>query len=51
VQDMGLAYHVHKQLLVRQGVIKTAVVRSPSVRVDEVTQREIDRLLCDLVPA
>ena len=49
-QDMGLSYHLHKQFLVRQGVIKTAHVRSPSVHVDEITQREIDRLLTDLIP-
>ena len=43
-------YHVHKQLLVRQGVIRTASVRSPTMKVDPVTQREIDELLAQLVP-
>src|ERR1700722_13731711 len=36
-QDLGLAYHVHKQLLVRLGVFKTAFVRSPAVGVDAIT--------------
>ena len=44
-------YHVHKQLLVRQGVIRTATVRSPTIRLDAATQLEIDQLLTDLVPA
>jgi hypothetical protein len=42
---------VHKQLLVRQGVIRTASVRSPTMRIDPVTQREIDDLLAELVPS
>lgn len=50
-QGGDLFYHLHKQLLVRQGVIRSAFVRSPTVAVDSVTQREIDQLLADLVPA
>jgi 4-hydroxy-tetrahydrodipicolinate synthase len=49
-QDMGLSYHVHKQLLVRLGVISTAFVRSPAIRVDPTTQREIDQVLSALAP-
>ena len=49
-QDMGLSYHVHKQFLVRLGVIKTAFVRSPAIRVDATTQREIDQVLSEFAP-
>ncbi len=44
-QGGDLFYHVHKQLLVRLGVIRTAVVRSPTVTVDSISQREIDDLI------
>ena len=44
-QGGDLFYHVHKQLLLRLGVIRTAVVRGPTMTVDPVTQREIDQLL------
>jgi dihydrodipicolinate synthase/N-acetylneuraminate lyase len=47
-QDMGLSYHVHKQLLVRLGVFTTAFVRSPAIRVDATTQREIDHVLSEV---
>ncbi|MGN6101681.1 MAG: dihydrodipicolinate synthase family protein [Devosia sp.] len=50
-QGGDLFYHLHKQLLVRQGVIRSAYVRSPTIEIDPVTQREIDTLLADLVPA
>ena len=44
-QGGDLFYHVHKQLLVKLGVIRTAFVRSPTMRVDPVTQREMDELI------
>jgi dihydrodipicolinate synthase/N-acetylneuraminate lyase len=50
-QGGDLFYHLHKQLLVRQGVIRSAFVRSPTIRVDAVTQGEIDNLIAALVPA
>jgi dihydrodipicolinate synthase/N-acetylneuraminate lyase len=50
-QGGDLFYHVHKQLLVRLGVIRTAVVRSPTVTLDAISQREIDELLDQLVTA
>ena len=50
-QGGDLFYHVHKQLLVRRGVIRTALVRSPTVSIDPITQREIDELLAILVPS
>jgi dihydrodipicolinate synthase/N-acetylneuraminate lyase len=49
VQGGDLFYHVHKQLLVRLGVIRTAVVRGPTMAIDTVTQGEIDQLLEGLV--
>lgn len=49
-QGGDIFYHVHKQLLVRKGIIRTALVRSPTMTVDALTQREIDELLAELVP-
>jgi dihydrodipicolinate synthase/N-acetylneuraminate lyase len=49
-QGGDLFYHVHKQLLVRQGVIRNATVRSPTMPLDDVTRREIAVLLAELVP-
>jgi 4-hydroxy-tetrahydrodipicolinate synthase len=49
-QGGDIFYHVHKQLLVRLGVIRTAHVRSPTIRLDPLTQREIDDVLTELVP-
>jgi len=50
-QGGDLFYHLHKQLLVKLGVIKSAHVRSPTITVDPVSQREIDELLEQLVAA
>ena len=50
-QGGDLFYHLHKQILVRRGVIRTAHVRSPTIVVDPVTQREIDALLAEMWPA
>jgi dihydrodipicolinate synthase/N-acetylneuraminate lyase len=44
-QGGDLFYHVHKRLLVHQGVIRNATVRSPTVPVDEITRKEIDELI------
>jgi 4-hydroxy-tetrahydrodipicolinate synthase len=44
-QGGDLFYHLHKQLLVRLGVIRTAVVRRPTMTLDAVSQREIDALI------
>jgi len=48
VQGGDIFYHVHKQLLVRRGIIRSAKVRSPTVPIDAITQREIDELLANL---
>lgn len=49
-QGGDIFYAMHKQLLVRQGVIRTAFVRSPTTAIDPVTAREIDELLAQTVP-
>ncbi len=49
-QGGDLFYHVHKQLLVRRGVIRTAHVRSPTIKLDPLTQREIDEVISQIVP-
>jgi 4-hydroxy-tetrahydrodipicolinate synthase len=49
-QGGDIFYHVHKHLLVRQGIIRSATVRSPTVAIDDITRREIDDLLADLFP-
>jgi dihydrodipicolinate synthase/N-acetylneuraminate lyase len=49
-QGGDLFYHVHKQLLVRMGIIRTAYVRSPTVRIDATTREEIETVLTSLVP-
>lgn len=48
-QGGDIFFHLHKQLLVRLGVIRTAMVRSPTVTVDPVTQREMTELIDHLV--
>lgn len=50
-QGGDLFFHLHKQLLVRLGVIRHAHVRGPTIAVDAVSQREIDELIEQLVPA
>lgn len=48
-QGGDIFYSMHKQLLVRRGVIRTAVVRSPTTAIDPVTAREIEELLAQVV--
>jgi 4-hydroxy-tetrahydrodipicolinate synthase len=50
-QGGDLYFHIHKQLLVKLQVIKSAYVRSPTIAVDAISQREIDELLEQLVAA
>ena len=50
-QGGDIFYAIHKQLLVRRGIIRTAFVRSPTTAIDPITQREIDELLAAIVPA
>ena len=43
-------YHLHKRMLVRQGVLRDAAVRGPTTRVDPTTENEIETLLVRLFP-
>ncbi len=47
-QGAGIFFAVHKEILRRRGVIRTAKVRSPAPPVDEHTHRELDRLIDEL---
>lgn len=49
-QGGDIFYFLHKQLLVRLGVIRTAVVRGPTTPIDAITAREIEELIAELVP-
>jgi 4-hydroxy-tetrahydrodipicolinate synthase len=50
-QGAGIFYYVHKELLRRRGVIRTAKVRSPAPPVDELTRRELQQAIDELYPA
>ncbi len=50
-QGAGIFYYVHKELLRRRGVIRTATVRAPAPPVDELTRRELEQLIAELYPA
>lgn len=47
-QGNGIFYYVHKELLRRRGVIRTAVVREPAPPVEALTQRELEALVAEL---
>ena len=49
-QGTGIFYYVHKEILRRRGVIRTAQVRSPAPPVDPLTQRELQHVLDELYP-
>lgn len=49
-QGGDIFYSLHKQLLVRRGIIRSAIVRGPTTAIDAVTAREIEELLTQLVP-
>jgi 4-hydroxy-tetrahydrodipicolinate synthase len=49
-QNGDLFYHVHKHLLVRQGVIRCAKVRGPTVTLDDATRQELEQLAERLFP-
>jgi len=44
-QSDDIFYHLHKQLLVKLGVIETAFVRGPTTLPDAISQREIDEVV------
>lgn len=45
LQEADVFYHLHKQLLVRMGIFRTARVRSPTMPLDAATRREIDEVI------
>ncbi|MBC7234805.1 MAG: dihydrodipicolinate synthase family protein [Chloroflexi bacterium] len=47
----GCYYHVHKEILRRRGVIRTAIVRGPIAPLDDILQRELQALIDELYPA
>lgn len=49
-QGNGIFYHIHKEILRRRGIIRTAKVRSPAPPVDAQTRREIQDLITALYP-
>ncbi|HEU5103904.1 MAG TPA: dihydrodipicolinate synthase family protein [Roseiflexaceae bacterium] len=49
-QGAGIFYYVHKELLRRRGVIRSATVRSPTPAIDAQTQRELEQLIEELYP-
>jgi dihydrodipicolinate synthase/N-acetylneuraminate lyase len=49
-QGSGIFYAVHKELLRRRGVIRTAKVRSPAPPVEALTLRELDQLIEQIYP-
>jgi len=50
MQGGDVFYHLHKQLLVRLGIITTARVRPPTTPIDTITKTEIENLIAQLVP-
>jgi 4-hydroxy-tetrahydrodipicolinate synthase len=49
-QGAGIFYHVHKEILRRRGVIRTAKVRSPAPTVDDLTRGELQQVIDNLYP-
>ena len=45
IQTNDLCYHLHKQFLVKLGVIKTSHVRGPTMLPDPISQSEIDEMI------
>jgi dihydrodipicolinate synthase/N-acetylneuraminate lyase len=44
-QSVEWSYHAYKRILVKRGVLKTAVVRRPTCRFDDVAQQELEELM------
>jgi len=45
IQTNDLFYHLHKQFLVKLGIIKTSHVRGPTMLPDPISQNEIDEMI------
>jgi 4-hydroxy-tetrahydrodipicolinate synthase len=48
-QGVGLFYQVHKEILRHRGIIRTAKVRSPAPALDELTRRELQQILDEII--
>jgi 4-hydroxy-tetrahydrodipicolinate synthase len=48
VQMQGAHYHVHKEVLRQRGIIRTAVVRGPAAPLDDLTRRELQKVIDEL---
>ncbi len=44
-QGAGLFYHVHKEILRQRGISRTAKVRGPAPSMDELTRRDLQRVI------
>ena len=49
-QSGDIFYALHKRFLKRRGIIRTAVVRGPTMAIDPISDREIEELLAQAVP-
>ncbi len=49
LQEADVFYHLHKRLFVRMGVFTSAFVRSPTMVLDDVTRREIEAIIDDVL--
>ena len=47
-QGAGIYYYVHKEILRQRGVVRSARVRSPAPPVDDLTRRELQRVIDEL---
>ena len=47
-QGAGIYYAVHKEILRRRGILRSAKVRNPAPPVDELTWGELDQLIAEL---
>ena len=50
MQGGDVFYHIHKSMLVRQGILRGAAVLGPTTPIDSITKTEIETLLADLFP-
>jgi len=49
-QGGDIFYHLHKRLLKRMGVIRSAHVRSPTMVLDAITERELEAVIAEIAP-
>ena len=50
-QEAGIFYAVHKEILRRRSVIRTALARHPAQEMDARTARELESLLEEIYPS